>query len=272
MKDNRLETSGPTRVSQSLVQQRLLPERAHEAFDTAEGMAEQLQHFKSLLGYNHQSVFSLLDVGGGAGFFARAVQIEFPHAEVTILDLDEQSVMKGTKLGLNAIHGSIIDPPTEVREKLFDVISFNLILHHIIGDDEPSTQDLQRRALKQVRDLLANDGLIFVHEICYEGRLFPDLSARLIYHMTANRYLSQAVRLAGKAIPALKANTAGVGVRFRPASGWILLADMSGLDIVNACQGGQEGHSWLRTTLLLIREVRRQSWLICPQEKTYSER
>ena len=112
------------------MQQRILPRSAIDAFDTPEGMAEQLQHFKSLLGFNPGSVFSLLDVGGGTGFFASAVKAEFPHAEITILDLDEQSVVKGNKSGLNAIHGSIIDPPAEVRGRKFDVVSFNLILHH----------------------------------------------------------------------------------------------------------------------------------------------
>jgi SAM-dependent methyltransferase len=246
------------------VQQRILPQSAIDAFDTPEGMAEQLQHFKSLLGFNPRSVFSLLDVGGGTGFFASAIQTKFPYAEITILDLNEQSVMKGKQLGLNAIHGSILDPPAEVRGRKFDVVSFNLIFHHIIGGDESSTFDLQSRALTQVRGLLANQGQMFVHEICYEGRLFPDLSARLIYEITASRCLSKVLRLVGRAIPALRANTAGIGVRFRPTRGWMALANRSGLEVVNACQGEPEGHSWLRRILLLIREVRRQSLLLRP--------
>ena len=79
--------------------QRILPQSAIDAFDTPEGVAEQLQHLKLLLRYKHLSVFSLLDVGGGTGFFATAVQNEFPNAEITILDLDQQSVTKATQLG-----------------------------------------------------------------------------------------------------------------------------------------------------------------------------
>src|SRR5262245_6771404 len=164
-------------TSQKRVEQRVLPQMAIDAFDTHEGTAEQLQHFKTLLGYTRESVFSLLDVGGGTGFFATAVQREFPHAAITILDLDESSVRKGRESGLNALQGSILDPPDEIRAKKFDVVSFNLMLHHIIGDDEPSTYDLQRRALEQGRSLMTNEGKMFVHEICYEGRVLRDLSA-----------------------------------------------------------------------------------------------
>jgi SAM-dependent methyltransferase len=246
------------------MRQRILPQSAIDAFDTPEGVAEQVQHFKSLLGFNSHSVFSMLDVGGGTGFFANAIKTEFPHAEITILDLDEQSVMKGTKLGLNAIHGSIIDPPAAIRSRKFDVISLNLMLHHIIGDDDWSTLALQRCALTRVCELLANQGHIFLHEICYEGRLFRDSSARLIYQVTASRCLGKALKLVGKAMPALSANTAGVGVRFRSMHGWSVLANSLKLKVVSVCQSEPEGHSWLRRTLLLIREVRRQSYLLRP--------
>jgi SAM-dependent methyltransferase len=256
-------------ISQRQAKQRVLPQMAIDAFDTPEGTAEQLQHFKTMLGYTHESVFSLLDVGGGTGFFASAVQNEFPHAAITILDLDESSVRKGIASGLNALHGSIINPPTEIRGKTFDVVSFNLMLHHIIGDDEPSTYELQRRALEQGLKLMSNEGKMFVHEICYEGRLLRDLSARLIYGITSSRFIGAAIRVMGKAIAALSANTAGIGVRFRPSHAWMTLASKAGLSLVSGCKGEPEQHSWMRTLFLLIREVRRHSWVMSSAQDNY---
>jgi len=246
------------------VTQRVLPRSAIDEFDTPEGVAEQLQHFKSLLGFNVHSVFSVLDVGGGTGFFVSALKAEFPHGDATILDLDEASVIKGMNLGLTAIHGSIIEPPAAILSRKFDVISFNLVLHHIIGDTDSSTVDLQRRALCQACTLLTNGGRLFVHEICYEGRLVPDSSALLIYQISSSRRFSRALRFVGKISPALRSNTAGIGVRFRPASGWVSLAGTLGLQVIGACEGGPEGHSLLRKTLLLIREVRRCSLVLRP--------
>ena len=249
-------------TSQKQAEQRVLPQMAIDAFDTPEGTAEQLQHFKTVLGYARESVFSLLDIGGGTGFFATAVRKEFPRAAITILDLDESSVRKGRESGLNALQGSIIDPPAEIRGEQFDVVSFNLMLHHIIGDDEPSTYDLQRRALEQGRRLMTKEGKMFVHEICYEGRLLRDLSARLIYQITSSRFIGVAIRVIGKAIPSLNANTAGIGVRFRPSHQWMTLASKTGLILAKACKGEPERHSWIRRVCLLIQEVRRHSWLM----------
>ena len=135
-----------------------------------------------------------MDVGGGTGFFVSALQTELPHVEATILDLDEASVIKGTNLGLTSIYGSIVEPPAAILAKKFDVISFNLFLHHIIGNTDASTADLQRLALERACTLLANGGHIFVHEICYEGIVVPDSSALLIFQITSSRCISEVLR------------------------------------------------------------------------------
>ncbi len=103
-----------------------------------------------------------------------------------------------------------------------------------------------------------------MHEICYEGIVVPDSSALLIFQITSSRCISEALRFVGKIIPSLRANTAGIGVRFRPARGWADLASSLGLDLIGTCKGGPEGHSLLRRALLLIREVRRHSLALRP--------
>lgn len=243
--------------------QRVLPKSAIDEFDTPEGVAEQIQHFKNLLGIDPSVVFSILDVGGGTGFFVSALKSEFRNVDATILDLDQASVTKSVRKGLNSIHGSIVAPPRDLMSRRFDVISFNLVLHHIIAETDSSTVALQQQALRQARVLLKDGGRIFVHEICFEGRFFADLSGLLIYRITSSHHLEKVLRFTGTIFSALKANTVGVGVRFRPLIGWEEIARSVGLEALNTCEGGPEGHSLLRKALLLIKEVRRRSLLLC---------
>jgi SAM-dependent methyltransferase len=244
------------------VTQRLLSSGALDKFRTSEGVAEQIEHFASLLNFDGARAFSVLDVGGGVGFFCDALRVVYPNVRVTILDLDETSVIEARKHGFEAIHGSIIDPPSEILGRRFDVVSFNLVLHHIISSDEGGTAALQRSALDRARSLLTEIGRIFVHEICYEGRVVPDLTGRLIYGVTSSQVLSGIVSGIARIAPSLRANTAGVGVRFRPAVGWVNLVQSLGFEVIGTREGGPEGHSVARRSLLLIREVRRRSFAI----------
>jgi len=99
-----------------------------------------------------------------------------------------------------------------------------------------------------------------LHEICYEGRLHKNLTGKLIYHITSNNFLSKIARSLANFAPSLKANTFGVGVRFRSMNEWRFMVERK-MVIKGILSGDPERHSIIRRLFLNISNVKRVSVL-----------
>lgn len=196
----------------------------------------------------------IVDIGGGCGFFAKALQ-ESSAFKVRILDTDMQSVEFCHKNGIDAAYGDALNP-TLIGDE--DVVCFNLILHHLIGKTDAETLDFQKGALSVWR---SRTNAIFVNEYIYESYIFNDFSAWLIYQITSSSLLSYLGRSVAKILPSLNANTFGVGVRFRSHQDWVGIFTSLGFDVVDTVRGKQEGIS-LPRRLLMIKNCRRDSFLL----------
>lgn len=239
--------------------QRLLSDEATDAFDHKWLFATQIDHFKALTAFTPEEPFDLLDVGGGTGRFAQALRQQFPRCSVTILDVSAKSVQKAATKGIQGIVGSILDPPPALASKRYDVVAFNMILHHLVGDSDRFTEANQKHALTVAAGLLKRNGRIVVNEYCYSGLVGDDSSGRLIYEITRSKVLAGVVRAVGRVCPPLAANTVGVGVRFRPLPSWAKLGAEAGLCLDRTIDGPPDPPSLIRRTALLIRAVNRSS-------------
>lgn len=104
---------------------------------------------------------TLLDVGGGSGFFAAEAMRRYPHLRVTVFDLPSVAALAGQRFvdeGLaergSSVGGSVFDdelPPG------FDAVSLVRVLHD--HDDEAAYS-----ILRAVRRALPSDGRLFVAE------------------------------------------------------------------------------------------------------------
>src|SRR5690606_13250277 len=110
--------------------------------------------------------------------------------------------------GIPASFGDALDPAVVSDH---EVVSFNLILHHLVGANEVATRRLQREAIALWR---RPGRRVFVNEYIYESYL-GGLSGWLIYQVTKSRVLSALASAVAVVVPSLRANTFGVGVRFR---------------------------------------------------------
>lgn len=219
---------------------------------------DQIRAFNELIPPGRRSG-ALLDVGGGCGFFAEAALRDL-IPNVTVLDADPASVAACSDRGISAILGDALDPA--IRPE-YRILSFNLILHHLVGRTENETRALQMRALNvwSQRDLL-----VFVNEYIYES-FVPRLSGWIIYSITSSKFLSTIGRAASRIIPALHANTFGVGVRFRSHAEWSELFAQAGYR-VSAVRIGREEVVSPVLRLLLIKAIRRDSFLLEPLSAT----
>jgi hypothetical protein len=121
------------------------------------------------------------------------------------------------------------------------------------------TRALQKQALSA---WLHKVKYIFVNEYVYQSYL-GNVSGRLIYEITKNRFLSFIGSAISKIVPSLRANTFGVGVRFRAHDEWAKLFEEGGFRVV-ARVYGKDDYFALPRRLLLIRTIRRDSFLLAP--------
>lgn len=235
-----------------MMEQKTLASAQTREFYHDEFVTDQVHDFGALLSGQAPNG-TLLDIGGGCGFFAAAVHREFGRP-VKVLDADPESVARCGELDVPAVLGDALNP---VPEPEVGIVSFNLILHHLVGQDEAATRRLQITALEKWKDRKV---LIFVNEYIYQS-FIGTVSGALIYRITSSKLLSAIAGMVSKFIPAFRANTFGVGVRFRAHEEWVRLFQEVGFDVVSTKIGQDEPiKAPLRS--LLIKAIRRDSFLL----------
>jgi hypothetical protein len=104
---------------------------------------------------------------------------------------------------------------------------------------------------------------LFVQEYIYESYA-RDFSGWLIFQITKNQLLSWIGRLAAIIAPSLKANTFGVGVRFRSRREWLRLFESAGYEVHSSIAGSEDEVSVPRR-MMFIKGTRRDSFLLQPR-------
>lgn len=232
--------------------QRTLSHEQVETFYHDLFVDEQTRHFAALVPPTEGVV---VDVGGGCGFFARHLR-QLTRRTVRVIDMDAASVQTCIQAGVEANLGDALAPTLRGDE---EIACFNLMLHHLVAGSETQTRALQIQALAAWK---GQAQALFVNEYIYES-YWRNLSGRLIFEVTKSKLLSAVCRVVAQAVPALRANTFGVGVRFRAHDEWIGLFRQAGFRVEGCRLGKEERVAWpLR--FLLIRSIRRDSFLLRP--------
>ncbi len=232
--------------------QRTLSSEQVEAFHHDLFVEDQTRHFIEMLPRRAGSGL-VVDVGGGCGFFARRLK-ELTMHPVRVIDLDPASLQACRDAGVEATRGDALAPAPVGDE---EVASFNLILHHLVADTEAKTRALQVRALRAWQ---GHAQAVFVNEYIYES-FVARLSGWLIFQITKSRLLSVLGRAAARVVPAFKANTFGVGVRFRSHEEWVELFAQAGFRVEDRRIGAAERVA-PPLRVLFIRTIRRDSFLL----------
>ena len=187
-----------------------LTEAQNAAFDQEYFANDDFNWLVAKLQSTFDRPIRLLDVGGGNGIFIDRLIEAVAVSEATNIDLSEALLAKN-KQNKTIIKGSILDYQFP-HDTYFDMISINWMLHHMVAASEHETVLLQQATIAACRRYLAKDGVILISENDYRSWLCAGYSGALIYWLTRSRSLAP---LIGKF-----ANTAGVGVRFRPSGQW----------------------------------------------------
>lgn len=241
----------------NVAQQVKLEQHQIEAFYIDCFANDQVAHFQRLTeNIPSEKKKVVVDIGGGCGYFAKDLNTA-TGLRVRVIDSDKKSIKACRDHhidGIEAVLGDALRPRVAGDE---DIVCFNLILHHLIGRNEKETREIQSNALTAWRE---QSQYIFVNEYIYDS-LIRNLSGRLIFEITKSKLLSSIGAAVSKVIPSFKANTFGVGVRFRAHKEWMRLFEECGYEVVSKAHGEVE-HTALPLRLLLIAEVRRDSFLL----------
>lgn len=225
-----------------------------KAFHHEDFVADQVDDFASIMS-DAATHGVVADIGGGAGYFAKAISTQ-KGLQARVIDMDPTSVAAARELGVEAVEGDALAPAPQGDE---GVACFNLILHHLIGSNEKETRRLQIAA---IRAWHGRTKAVFVNEYIYES-FVPGFSGSMIFQITSNPILSGIARQIARFVPAFRANTFGVGVRFRSHQEWIRLFSEAGYRVVSSRIGADEPISRpLRS--LLIKAIRRDSFRLEP--------
>lgn len=235
--------------------QNILSPAQLEAFYHSGFVDPQVRNFKAMVLPVVPQPRVIVDIGGGCGFFAGALQ-PLTAATVRVLDLDAASIAACIGKGLEAVLGDALTPPMRGDE---DVACFNMVLHHLVGTTDASTLAMQKRALCAWH---RRAKAIFVDEYIYDSYM-AGAAGRLIYEITSSRLLSSVARAVSRFVPSLRANTFGVGVRFRGHDEWRALFESLGFRVSESVRGVEEPVSFPQR-LLFIKSRRRDSFLLIP--------
>ena len=237
----------------SPTQQRVLKTEQVEEFYHDIFVTTQVRDFVDFVAETKLPVKKVIDIGGGCGFFAGALA-QKTGFDAQVVDMDPGSVAACHDRGVPAELGDALNPAQRGDE---DVVSFNLILHHLVAASDSETEALQKRAVAVWQ---RKAKAVFVNEYIYDS-YFGNASGWLIYRITSSRLLSALGEAVAKIVPSLRANTFGTGVRFRANQEWIDLFDGLGFKVAAYRRGSEENVSLARR-MLMIKSCRRDSYLL----------
>ena len=198
----------------------------------------------------------VVDIGGGCGFFARMLKTKAGVA-TRVIDTDAASIAECVAAGIDAQLSDALVPAIRGDET---IACFNMVLHHLIGTSDLRTRALQVQALRSWRSQVRH---VFVNEYVFESFGSPGWSGQIIWSVTSCKALSIIAKFAARLLPSLRANTLGVGVRFRPVSEWLVIFKEAGYEVAFHELGEEESIPVPRRALL-IRSTRRDNFLLRP--------
>jgi SAM-dependent methyltransferase len=231
---------------------------------------EQLKHFDlefrdwteyrtlldELLSKPRQS--TLLDIGGGNGQFLDHVLEEFPNCEGILLDNSDYMLSRNkTHARKRLTRGSALEVHKVVSPGSCDLITVNVLLHHLVGSTYSAATAATIAALNNASRVLTANGRIVVYEQVYDG-LVPWLEPGvMIFKLTSLR-----APLLTPMLRRLGANTAGVGVAFRSARAWTRVFKAAGLRVIEHRAVHQDSPPVVRRAALLLRSVGTQLFVL----------
>lgn len=130
---------------------------------------------------NQKRKISVLDVGGGNGYFSELIHQNCDNVDLTVLDPSKKLLDEINNPDINRVVGKIPDDIPLTSK--FDYIHVRTVFHHITGNTVDESVELLKKSITSLKDLLKNDGRLLITEMYYEGYLIPKLPCYMIFYL-----------------------------------------------------------------------------------------
>ncbi|NRB40120.1 MAG: class I SAM-dependent methyltransferase [Pseudomonadales bacterium] len=228
---------------------RVLEEYQTTTFDTEYVNSELFQQvITAVEKYIDRSELSIVDVGGGNGTYADRLLHKFSNAKVNIIEPDDYLLSKNRQSERKYLQKGFYQD-VRLAVDSHDIVGFNWVLHHFVGDDYNESITLQKNSLKKAYDELKSGGLLLIFENFYDGWLLDDLPGKMIHTYTSSQLLKPLIYNLG-------ANTAGVGVCFHSENIWNNMIKEAGFSIISSqhCYDFGNLAEWKRMVLTIQKQ------------------
>lgn len=180
-------------------------------------LLERYFHLLDLKKFNEH--ITLLDVGGGGGYFTKAVcdYLQEQGYKVTAYVLDPMRYRSWNSFqnDINFCQESIEHIDICFKEQKFDLIFCNKVFHHFVTNTYSGTLSMIYDCMKKLRKKLTKNGKLCILDIFYDGILIDSFPSWAIYQCT-----SQKNPLLIKLFRKMGAQSAGNGVCFQSERMW----------------------------------------------------
>jgi SAM-dependent methyltransferase len=213
---------------------------------------------------DHGIPSTLLDIGGGNGRFLDHVLTAFPRCEGVLVDNSQYMLAKNIEHARKRlVLGSALEVDKVAAPESCDLITFNLILHHLVGPSYDSTHKSVMRALRDASLLLRPQGHMIVYEQVYDGLVDAIEPGAIIFALTRLQ-----IPLVTATLRRMGANTAGVGVCFRSSMSWTALFRAAGLRLLEQRPVHRDSPPLIRKAAFLVRQVGTHIFVLAKQAST----
>lgn len=238
------------------MQTKTINEFQGEKFKNAEihAMEWKLECYKNLIEeMSKKSTVTVLDVGGGAGYFAEELQKRIPNdvdLEIYVLDTHSYDTWNvSSELGrrkIRFVKGDALNMDNIFAEKTFDYIFCNMVFHHLLGDDFKSSERIRETVLAKIKKVLKDDGCVGIVDNYNDGLIVDSISCRIIYGLTSmsNPIIIRICRRFGS-------YSAGVGVCMLSRKMWRHIIEKCGMQIVDEIESTPDKLGILKKICLL---------------------
>ncbi|MCM1154938.1 MAG: class I SAM-dependent methyltransferase [Roseburia sp.] len=201
---------------------------------------------------------SVLDIGGGAGFFARWLKGEILRdgmtdirLKIVVLDSVRYGTWRTTDGCIEYVQADAVQLDHIFEEKSFDYIFCNMFVHHIIGKNFRESGRIRKKVFSDLKKLLKPGGRVLITDNMNDGFLFDESSCRILFALTTckNPVIMRVSSHFGS-------HSAGSGVCMMSQKMWKRLLVETGFRIEQIKLTKPDSWKLIRKTVLMNKEYR----------------
>lgn len=207
---------------------------------------------------SHKKYLAILDIGGGAGFFARWIKEKIwkerkniLQIKITVIDSVRYDVWDIEDECIEYIQCDAVSVDSVLENESYDYIFCNMFVHHLVGKNFQESDKIRRKVFNNLYKVLKNNGKLLIADNVNNGFLFDESSSRILFTVTTCRNLH-----VKKILFSLGAHSAGVGVCMLSQRMWERLLKETGFVIEEMRLTEPRPWKIIKKILLMNREYR----------------